>query len=115
MSEHVIHVTDGMFAETVLQAELPALVDFGAPWCGPCRIIEPVVEELADKYDGKMIFAKVNTDENQETPGKYGIRGIPTLIFFSGGEEVDRIVGLVPKPALIEKVEQMIELPMPAN
>jgi thioredoxin 1 len=110
VSENVIHVTDDQFEETVLKATLPVVVDFWAPWCGPCRLIGPVVEELAGEYTGKMIFAKMNTDQNRETPMKYGIRGIPTLLFFSAGEEVDRSVGAVPKAALIEKVEGMLKV-----
>lgn len=108
MSENVTSITDDTFAETVLEAEKPVLVDFWAPWCGPCRIIGPVVEELAGEYADKLVVTKMNTDENRETPGNYGIRGIPTLIFFSGGEEWDRVVGAVPKPALAEKIDQLL-------
>ncbi|MBC7237258.1 MAG: thiol reductase thioredoxin, partial [Chloroflexi bacterium] len=79
MAENIKHVTDATYDQDVLQAKLPVLVDFWAPWCGPCRMIAPIVEELAQEYEGKLLFAKVNTDENTETPGKLGIRGIPTL------------------------------------
>jgi thioredoxin 1 len=113
--EGVVHVTDDVFETTVLQADQPVMVDFWAPWCGPCRIIGPVVEELADEYADKMIFAKLNTDENRETPTQYVVRGIPTLIFFSRGEEVDRVVGVVPKLALTEKIEQVLNLPAEAS
>ena len=109
MSENVMHVTDDVFETTVLQADQPVMVDFWAPWCGPCQIIGPVVEELADEYADQMLFVKVNTDENRETAMKYGIRGIPTLIFFSGGEEADRIVGAHPKSILTEKIEEVLD------
>lgn len=108
MSENVMTITDDVFAEKVLEADQPVLVDFWAPWCGPCRIIGPVVEDLADEYADKLIVAKLNTDENRETPGSYNVRGIPTLIFFSGGEEWDRVMGAVPKPALVEKIEALL-------
>lgn len=111
MSENVTHVTDATFEETVLQADRPVLVDFWAPWCGPCRLIGPVVEDLAGKYADQMLFAKLNTDENREMPMRYGIRGIPTLIFFSQGQEVDRVVGAVPKAALVEKIEEVLIRP----
>ncbi len=108
MSDAIKHVSDATFDSDVLQAETPVLVDFWAPWCGPCRMIAPIVEELADEYVGKLVVAKVNTDENPEVPGKLGIRGIPTLILFSGGKEVDRMVGFAPKPVLKQKIDAAI-------
>ena len=100
-----LHVTDESFEELVLGAELPVMVDFWAPWCGPCRMVAPIVEELAQAYDGQAVIAKVNTDENPRTPSHYGIMGIPTLILFKGGEEVDRVVGFAPRKALEERLK----------
>ncbi|HBO84140.1 MAG: thioredoxin [Deltaproteobacteria bacterium GWC2_42_11] len=107
MSENVIHVTDSNFDTEVLKSPIPALVDFWATWCAPCRAIAPVVEEMADAYAGKVKITKMNVDENPATPGKYGVRGIPTLILFKNGQVVDQVVGAVPKTqikALIDKV-----------
>jgi thioredoxin 1 len=99
-----IHVTDDTFEELVLQAAVPALVDFWAPWCGPCRMIAPIVEDLAKAYDGRAVFAKINTDENVEVAGRLGIMGIPTLIVFKDGQEVDRVVGYAPRHVLEQKL-----------
>jgi thioredoxin 1 len=109
MSESIKHVTDATYDEDVLQSELPVLVDFWAPWCGPCRMVAPIIEELAQEYDGKMTFAKVNTDENVEVAGKLGIRGIPTLILYVDGEEAERMVGFSPKPALKKKLDAVLD------
>lgn len=103
-----LHVGDGDFEKTILQAELPAVVDFWAPWCGPCRMVAPTIEELAQEYAGRVVVAKVNTDEHQQWAQHFGIRGIPTLLFIKGGQEVDRIVGAVPKKAILSKIEAMI-------
>jgi len=104
MAEKVMVVTDTDFEEKVLKSSLPALVDFWAAWCGPCRVVSPVVEELAADYDGRVNVAKCNVDENPSTPSKYGIRGIPTLILFKDGQELDRVVGAVPRA----KIEELI-------
>ena len=103
-----VHVTDDTFEELVLDASVPVLVDFWAPWCGPCRMIAPIVEELAAKYEGRAVIAKVNTDENIDLATNLGIMGIPTLILFKDGEEVDRIVGFAPGHALEDKLKALL-------
>lgn len=101
-----IAVSDASFESDVLQSDLPVLVDFWAPWCAPCRIVGPVVEEIAQDFDGKLKVAKVNTDENTSRANSLGIRGIPTLIVFKDGKEFDRVVGAVPKAQLQQLVER---------
>lgn len=96
-AENLTELSDASFEAEILQSSTPVLVDFWAPWCGPCRVVGPIVEELAQQYQGRVKVAKMNVDNNPVTPGKYGIRGIPTLILFKNGEAVDQIVGAVPK------------------
>ena len=103
-----VDITDSVFEESVLQADKPVLVDFWAPWCGPCRMVAPIVEELSAEYEGKMTFAKLNTDENGETPRKYQIMGIPTLIIFKDGQEAARIVGARGKNALKQQIDAVL-------
>jgi len=103
-----IHLTDDTFEELVVNSHLPVLVDFWAPWCGPCRMIAPIVEELAVKYAGRAVIAKVNTDEHQDMAGHLGIMGIPTLILFQDGEEVDRVVGFTPAQTLEDKLQALL-------
>jgi thioredoxin 1 len=108
MSEKIIHLSDTSFEEQVMQSQLPVLVDYWAEWCGPCKMIGPVVEELANEFDGKAIIGKVDVDTNPEVSAKFGIRSIPTLLVFKGGEIVDKQVGAVPKSVLSEKIEAQL-------
>ncbi|MEP0074230.1 MAG: thioredoxin TrxA [Marinomonas sp.] len=108
MSENTIQITDAQFAEEVLNSELPVVVDFWAPWCGPCKMIAPVLEDVAAEYAGKVKVVKLNVDENQETAPKYNVRGIPTLLVVKGGEVVATKVGAVSKSQLVEFVNNAI-------
>jgi thioredoxin 1 len=108
MSDQVLHLSDAEFDDTISQSNVPVLVDFGAPWCGPCRMIGPIIEELAEDYAGKVMFAKVNTDENPATAGKFDIMSIPTLLLFKDGRLIDRAVGMRPKPALKNWIDAAI-------
>lgn len=101
-------VTDNDFHKHVLESEIPVLVDFWAPWCGPCRMVAPVVEEIAEQFQGLVKVVKVNTDENSDVASKYGIRSIPTLMIFKDGERVDMVVGAVPKTTLANTLEKYI-------
>ena len=98
--DNIVEFTDGNFEEEVLNADTPVLVDFWATWCAPCKAIAPVIEDLSETYAGKVKIGKVNVDENPATPGQYGVRGIPTMILFKGGQVVDQLVGAVPKNQL---------------
>ncbi|KPQ31461.1 MULTISPECIES: thioredoxin [Sodalinema] len=101
-------VSDASFKNDVLESELPVLVDFWAPWCGPCRMVGPVVEEIAQQYEGKVKVVKLNTDDNPEVASKYGIRSIPTLMIFKDGQRVDMVVGAVPKTTLANTLEKYL-------
>jgi len=106
-NENLLHVTDGDFEQKILQSDMPALVDFWAAWCGPCRTVGPIVEELASEYAGKIRVAKLDVDSNKDTPSKYGVRGIPTLMLFKNGQVVDQIVGAVPKNRIKELLDRV--------
>ena len=107
--KNLINVTDAEFQEKVLESDLPVVVDFWAPWCGPCRMIAPVLEEVAKENEGKVVIAKVNTDENPKWAMNFGVQGIPTLLFISGGEVRDQQVGAGPAPALKSRVVAFLD------
>jgi len=104
-----VTIEDTNFNEVVLQAEIPVLVDFWAPWCGPCRMVAPVVDELAEEYGGRVSFCKVNVDENAKIASQYGIMSIPTLILFKDGKPVSNIIGFRPKDELKQNLEAALE------
>ena len=110
MMNEPINVTDQAFQKTVLDSSLPVIVDFWAPWCGPCRMVAPVLDKLAKEYAGELLIAKVNTDENPEWATKYGVQGIPTMLLVFEGKIVNRQVGALPEPMLREVVEQFLEV-----
>jgi thioredoxin 1 len=103
-----VAVTDASFEQDVLQSEIPVLVDFWAPWCGPCRMVAPVVDEIAEQYYGKVKVVKLNTDENPGIAGQYNIRSIPTLMIFKDGQRVEQVVGAVPKATLASTLEKFL-------
>ena len=104
----ITQVGDDNFEAEVIHSELPVLIDFWAPWCGPCKSIAPVIEELASEYEGRLKVAKLNVDENPVIPSRYGVRGIPNLIILKGGNVKDQIVGAVPKKRLVDAVEKVL-------
>jgi thioredoxin 1 len=101
-------VTDSTFDQEVVESPVPVLVDFWAPWCGPCRMVAPVVDEISKEYEGKVKVVKLNTDENPAVANKYGIRSIPTLMIFKGGQRVDMVVGAVPKTTLANTLDKYL-------
>jgi thioredoxin 1 len=108
MMSNEIEITDANFEEEVIRSDRPVLIDFWAPWCGPCKMVAPIVEEISHDYDGKLKVGKVNTDDNQQISAKYGIMSIPTLMIFKDGEVVERIIGAQPKDALTPKIDAVI-------
>jgi thioredoxin 1 len=109
MINEPIHVTDAAFEKTVLQSPIPVIVDFWAPWCGPCRAVAPILDKIAAEYAGKLIVAKVNTDEDSEHAIKYGVQGIPTMLFIASGKVVHRQVGSMPEANIREILTQFLE------
>ena len=110
MIEEPVHVSDAAFEKTVMQSVLPTIVDFWAPWCSPCRMVAPTLEKLAKEYAGKLLVAKVNTDDNPDWANKFGVQGIPTMLFVSNGKVVHRQVGALPEPVLRDIVAQFMDV-----
>ena len=110
MIQEPINVTDEAFQKVVLESPLPVIVDFWAPWCGPCRMVAPILEKIAKDQAGKLIVPKVNTDENQEWAGRYGVQGIPTMLMMKDGKIVHRQVGALPEPMLKDTVAQFLDV-----
>ncbi|MBN2257787.1 MAG: thioredoxin [Anaerolineaceae bacterium] len=110
MINEPINVTDAAFEKSILQSDIPVIVDFWAPWCGPCKMVAPTLEKIANEMAGKLLVAKVNTDENNEWAMKYGVQGIPTMFFISGGKIVHRQVGALPESLLREAINQFMEV-----
>jgi thioredoxin 1 len=108
MSDAIMTGTDATFDAEVLKSEVPALVDFWAPWCGPCQMIAPLVEEIAESHKGKLKVVKMNVDENGQTPQTYGVMAIPTLILYKGGQVMEKVVGFMPKAKLVELIAKHI-------
>lgn len=104
----ITHVGDDNFEAEVMRSNLPVLIDFWAPWCGPCKSIAPIIEELAREYEGRLKVAKLNVDENPVTPSRYGVRGIPNLLILKGGTVKEQLVGAVPKSRLVDAIEKVL-------
>ncbi len=110
-----IHVTDAAFEKVILKSQLPVVVDFWAPWCGPCKMVAPVLDKIAKEQAGKLLVAKVNTDENAQWAMKYGVQGIPTMLFIANGKVIYRQVGALPEPMLRQVLDRFLEITVSAN
>jgi len=110
MISEPVNVTDAAFEKTVLQSTIPTIVDFWAPWCGPCRMVAPVLDKLAKEYAGKLLVAKVNTDDNPEWAQRYNVQGIPTMLFVANGKIIHRQIGALPEPMLRDVIAQFMEV-----
>jgi thioredoxin 1 len=110
MINEPVHVSDAAFEKTVLQSTLPVIVDFWAPWCGPCRMVAPVLDKIANEFSGKLIVAKVNTDENPDWATRFGVQGIPTMLFIANGKVIHRQVGALPEMMLREVLDQFLDV-----
>jgi thioredoxin 1 len=110
MIDEPIHVTDDTFEKAVMNSELPVVVDFWAPWCGPCKMVAPILEKIAQEFAGKLIVAKVNTDDHPKWAGEFGVQGIPTMLFISGGNVVHKQVGAVPEPYFRDMVDEFLNV-----
>ena len=110
MISEPVHITDEEFDEKVMKSSLPVLIDFWAPWCGPCKMVAPTLDKLAEEHAGELVVAKVNTDEHSKWANQFGVQGIPTMLFISGGKIIHRQVGALPEPMLKEVVQQFLEV-----
>lgn len=110
VNQEPLNVTDDAFEQTVLKAELPVIVDFWAPWCGPCKMVAPTLDKIAEEYAGKLIVAKVNTDDHGQWASKFGVQGIPTMLFISGGKVIHQQVGALPEPMLRTVLDQFMNI-----
>ncbi len=110
MNDEPIHVTDEAFEKAVINSDLPVIVDFWAPWCGPCKMVAPTLDKIAKEYAGKLVVAKVNTDDHSTWANKYGVQGIPTMLFMSGGKVIHQQVGALPEPMLRTVLDQFMNV-----
>jgi len=110
MLDEPLHVTDDAFEKTVIKSEIPVIVDFWAPWCGPCKMVEPILEKIAQEYAGQVKIAKVNTDKHNKWAEKFGVQGIPTMLFVANGKVVHQQVGALPEPMLRDVLDQFLDV-----